>query len=92
MRRIEFLGSGAKVRDTAEIKKVKKNLVKLPPEKIAELSDFVEFLLMKANRSQDRKIKKLGGIWEGLGFDRLDIEKEISEIRSGIETSVFENG
>ena len=77
--------------NVVELEKMKGNLEKLPPEKIAELSDYVDFLLSKTSQSEDRKIQKLEGIWVGLGFENLDIEKEISKLRSEIDLELLES-
>ena len=77
------------MKTASEIEKIKNNLVKLSPENILEISDFIEFLLKKSSRSKGQKIKKLAGIWKGLGFENLNIEKEISNIRSDVEKSLL---
>ncbi|MCD4654406.1 hypothetical protein K8T06_10800 [bacterium] len=72
-----------------ELEKVRDNLAKLPPGKISELSEYVDFLLSKTSRSKALKIKKLEGIWVGLGFEKLDVEKEISNLRTEIENELL---
>jgi hypothetical protein len=58
------------------------SLINLPEDRIAEVKDFVEFLLEK--EGQQNKVKKLAGIWEGIGFEKIaDLEKEIKEVRTG---------
>ena len=79
------------MKNTVEIERIKKNLLKLPPEKIPELSNFIDFLLMKTSQAKRKNIKKLEGIWEGIGFENINIEKEIFKLRSEIDTSILGN-
>ncbi|MBW1802668.1 MAG: hypothetical protein JRJ85_18280, partial [Deltaproteobacteria bacterium] len=54
-----------------------------------EVNDFIEFILMKTENNQLKRVEKLEGIWKGLGFERIfDIEKSIREIRSESEKSI----
>jgi hypothetical protein len=77
--------------EETNITKVKQNLYKIPKAKLAEINDFIEFILMKTKSSQLKRVEKLEGIWNGLGFERIpDIDKSIREIRSESEKSIFE--
>lgn len=61
--------------------KIKQNLNKIPPTKMEEVSDFIEFLLKKHAR-RGRNIIKFEGIWQGLGFEKLaNLESQIRELR-----------
>jgi hypothetical protein len=77
--------------DETNISKVKQNLYKIPKAKLAEVNDFIEFILMKTESSRLKRVEKLEGIWNGLGFERIpDIDKSIREIRSESEKSILD--
>lgn len=76
--------------ETEEINltKVKQNLLKIPKTRLNEVNDFIEFILQKTELGQQKRIKKLGGMWKGLGFESIpEIEKKIRDIRSDVEKS-----
>ena len=69
--------------------KVKQNLFKIPKARLAEVNDFIEFILMKTKSGRLKRVEKLEGIWKGLGFERIsDIDKSIREIRSESEKAM----
>ncbi|CAB1074738.1 hypothetical protein D1AOALGA4SA_2557 [Olavius algarvensis Delta 1 endosymbiont] len=71
--------------------KIKQNLLKIPKDKLPEINDFIEFILMKTESSRLKRVEKLEGIWKGLGFERIpDIDKGIREIRSESEKSILD--
>lgn len=73
------------------IKKVKQNLFKIPKARLAEVNDFIEFILMKSESRPLKRVEKLEGIWKGLGFERIsDLDKSIREIRSESEKSILD--
>lgn len=76
--------------DTAlAISRIRRLLDRVKPERIQEVEDFVEFLTEKdAEKPGERMVRKMEGIWEGLGFDNIDEEKEIREIRKESEESL----
>ena len=77
--------------EETNITKVKQNLYKIPKAKLAEINDFIEFILMKTESSRLKRVEKLEGIWNGLGFERIpDIDKSIREIRSESEKSIVD--
>ena len=77
--------------EETNISKVKQNLYKIPKAKLAEINDFIEFILMKTELSQLKRVEKLEGIWNGLGFERIpDMDKSIREIRSESEKSILD--
>jgi hypothetical protein len=77
--------------DTAvAISRIKRLLDRVKPEKIREVEDFVEFLTEKnTEKPGGKKVRKMEGIWEGLGFENIDVEKEIREIRRESEESIL---
>lgn len=72
-----------------EVEMIKQQINKLPADQLTDLSNYVDTLLKNDVQSK-RQIRKLEGIWEGLGFETLEIENEISTIRSEIDQSIFE--
>jgi hypothetical protein len=63
------------------LNKTKTRLEIIPGDKLEEINDFVEFILFKS-KHRPKKIVKLEGVWEGLGFEKIDnLESEIRKIR-----------
>jgi hypothetical protein len=63
------------------IDEIKLKLADVPQEKLTEVYDFIEFILLRSKPKQ-KKIVKFEGIWKGLGFEKIDdLESEIREIR-----------
>jgi len=61
--------------------KIKKNISRIPHDRLATINDFIVFLLSKSE-AQELKPIKLQGVWKGSGFDRIsDLEKELIELR-----------
>lgn len=54
------------------LSKIKTKLDTIPGDKLVEINDFVEFILAKS-KPRRRKIVKLEGVWEGLGFEKINI-------------------
>ena len=60
----------------------------LPGNKLDEISDFISFVLSR-QKKQKRKIVQLEGIWEGKGFEKLDLNKELSAIHKEVGKSIL---
>ena len=61
--------------------KIKTKLARVPEDKLMEIDDFIDFILFKS-KPGSKSIAKLEGIWEGLGFEKLDnLESDIRKIR-----------
>jgi len=72
------------------ISRIKRLLDRVKPERIQEVEDFVEFLAEKdAQMLGGKTVRKMEGVWEGLGFENIDEEKEIREIRKESEESIL---
>jgi hypothetical protein len=70
---------------------VKENLYKIPKARLAEINDFIEFILSKTEYRRSRRIEKLEGIWQGLGFERIsDLDTSIREIRNESEKAMLD--
>lgn len=53
----------------------------VPPEKLDEISNFIQFVLYKSKAKQRRPIS-VRGTWQNLGFENIDIEQELQDIRA----------
>lgn len=71
--------------------KVKQNLFKIPKARLAEINDFIEFILSKTESNRLKQVEKLEGIWQGLGFERIsDLDNSIREIRDESEKAMLD--
>ena len=69
---------------------LKQRVFALPANRLQEAYDFLDFLIIKTPPEHAKRIKKLEGIWEGLGFERIgDVEQEIRAIRHDAEQSIL---
>ena len=60
------------------IAKVKQKLYRIPPDRLQEIDDFIDFVLTKPLSRPSRRIEKLEGIWKELGFERiLDLDQSM---------------
>ncbi len=68
---------------------VKQKVSDLPANRLQEVYDFMDFLTRKTMPEPAQRIKKLEGIWAGLGFERLaNVEQEIRDLRQHAEASL----
>lgn len=73
------------------VTKVKQNLLKIPKIRLAEINDFIEFILMKTKSSQSQRVEKLEGLWKGLGFEKIQsLDNSIREIRKESENLMLD--
>ncbi len=71
--------------------KVKQNLFKIPKARLAEINDFIEFILSKTDSNRLKRAERLEGIWQGLGFERIsDLDNSIREIREESEKAMLD--
>jgi hypothetical protein len=66
--------------------KLAKNIYLLPDDKLNVINDFIDFLLEKSGKQ--KKIGTLEGIWENIGFEKLDIEKEVKNIKKELSDNL----
>ncbi|MCK8603294.1 DUF2281 domain-containing protein [Desulfoferrobacter suflitae] len=79
------------MREQLTVSRIKQKLHKIPPEKLQEIVDFIDFILTKETSRNDRKVEKLEGIWQELGFEKIsNLDKSIREIRQETETGLLE--
>ena len=71
--------------------KVKQNLFKIPKARLAEINDFMEFILSKTESNRLKRVERFEGIWQGLGFERIsELDNSIREIRDESEKSMLD--
>jgi hypothetical protein len=74
-----------------DMAKVKQNLLKIPKARLAEINDFLEFILSKTESSRIKRVERLEGVWQGLGFERISsLDNSIREIRNESEKTMFD--
>ena len=74
----------------SDIHEIKRRLQRMKPADVHEVKDFVEFLARKSSQgTSEKKIAKLKGIWKGLGFERLDLEKDIRAMRKEFDEGIL---
>jgi len=71
------------------IAQINKDINLLPEYKLQEVRDFIEFLCVKVT-PRKKNVAKLGGIWEGKGFENLtDLEGGLKELRMKATESIL---
>ena len=65
----------------------------VPANRLDEIQQFIEYILFTA-KTQKKEPISVRGIWENKGFEKLDIEKELKnlrkEIRQNLERKKFD--
>ena len=70
---------------------VKQKVFELPEDRLQEVYDFLDSIVMKAEATQVKRVKKLEGIWEGIGFERIsNLEQDIRDIRRDSEQALIQ--
>jgi hypothetical protein len=67
---------------------IKCNLQKLSIKKLEETKNFIDFLIEKDKKNN--KIIQMRGIWSGIGFEKIDLDDEIRNIRNDSEKLLSE--
>jgi hypothetical protein len=74
-------------RRAIELTALQREIALLPESKLREVRDFIRRLLPSQGTQPKRNIKSLEGIWEGLGWEKIeDLEADIRKLRT--ESSV----
>ena len=75
---------------TATKERILQTLDELPEESLVEVSQFLDFLKLKAKESpaSPRRVVKLGGLWEDVPFDVTD--DEVRELRQAVTCRLLE--
>jgi hypothetical protein len=71
-----------------ELTEIKRDLADLPADKLAEVREYVRKLL-RNSRSVPINVESLEGIWEGLGWEKMDVEEEIRKLRKESSESIL---
>ena len=62
---------------------IQRNLERLPPEKLRSVEDYIAFLLSSSADEPAPAVVSLEGIWEGLGFEKIEpLEEAVRSVRS----------
>ena len=70
-----------------ELTQIKQDLEKLPEHKLAEVRDFIQRLL--PTQPPAHRARSLRGVWKGLGWANMDVEKEVKTLRSDVSDAVL---
>lgn len=57
-----------------KVERMKKKLSQFSSDKLALLDDFIQTKLSTGSPKESQSIKQLEGIWQGLGFENIDVE------------------
>jgi hypothetical protein len=69
--------------------KIKKNLSRIPENKLKEIDDFIDFILHKSDLQEEKPVQ-LKGIWENSGFEKIgNLDQELTEIRKELSNSIL---
>ena len=61
-----------------ELAEIKQDLARVPENKLPEVHEFVRRLIPSSRRN----VQPLEGIWEGIGFEKIDdLEQELRKLR-----------
>jgi len=73
----------------AQLKKIEimSNLAFVPPGKLDEVSSFIDYILY-ISKVKPKKPVSVRGIWENKGFENIDIEKELKDLRTEIQSKM----
>jgi hypothetical protein len=66
-----------------KLARINKQLAMIPSHKLDEVEDFVSFILTR-KKIKAKGVVKLGGIWEGIGFEKLNLKKELKLLRNAL--------
>jgi hypothetical protein len=75
---------------SSDIHEIKRKLLRMKPAEVNEVKDFVEFLSRKGSQgASEKNIASLKGIWKGLGFEKLDLEKVIRAMGKDFDEGIL---
>jgi hypothetical protein len=75
--------------NNTQLKKIEilSNLSIVPNDKLDEISRFIKYILYTTRVKQKKPIS-VRGIWENKGFENIDVEKELKNIRQEIQSNL----
>ena len=71
-----------------KLTRINKQLSMIPPYKLNEVEDFLSFILAR-KKIKTNRVAKLTGIWEGRGFEKLNLDKELKTLRNGLAKKIL---
>jgi hypothetical protein len=71
-----------------KIAQINKHLAMIPAHKLDQVEEFVSFILAR-KKIKAKGVVKLGGIWEGKGFEKLNYKKEMKSLRSDLSKAIL---
>jgi hypothetical protein len=71
-----------------KLARINKQLAMIPPHKLGEVEDFVSFILTR-KEIKAKGVVKLAGIWEGKGFEKLNLKKELKSLRNSLSMAIL---
>jgi hypothetical protein len=71
-----------------KLTKINKQLSLIPPHKLDEVEDFISFILAR-KKIKTKGVVKLTGIWEGKGFEKLNLKKEIESLQNDLSRTIL---
>ena len=75
--------------NNTQLKKIEilSNLSIVPNDKLDDISSFIKYILYTTRVKQKKPIS-VRGIWENMGFENIDVEKELKNIRQEIQSNL----
>jgi hypothetical protein len=75
--------------NTVQLKKLEiiNNLSFVPANRLDEIQRFIEYILY-TTKARKKRLISVRGIWENKGFEKIDIEKELKDIRKNIQQNL----
>jgi hypothetical protein len=73
-----------------KLARINKQLAMIPPHKLDEVEDFVSFILIR-KKIKAKGVVKLAGIWEGKGFEKLNLKKDLKSFRNDLSKSILKH-
>jgi hypothetical protein len=68
--------------------RINKQLANIPPQKLNEVENVISFLLAQ-KKTKPKRVIKLTGIWEGQGFEKINLKKELKSIRNNLSRTIL---
>ena len=56
--------------ESVSLNQIRRNLFKIPLERLHEVSHLTEVILKETDSGSVRDMERMEGIWEGIGFER----------------------
>ena len=75
--------------NTINLKKLEiiSNLSVVPIDKLDEISSYIKYVLFKS-KTKKSNLVSIKGIWKNKGFENINVENELKNIRKEIQTNL----